>query len=61
MSGKPDYGRIAQLESELGLVEASPKPRLRADKVCLLKGCTGEYDEITAWGSDLVIARLHHH
>ncbi|RPK56243.1 hypothetical protein EES43_24685 [Streptomyces sp. ADI96-02] len=61
MTVKPDYERIAHLERELGLAEAPHKPRLRPDKVCLLKGCTGEYDELTAWGSNLVIARLHHH
>ncbi|MEU2996918.1 hypothetical protein ABZ684_04975 [Streptomyces sp. NPDC006995] len=61
MSGKSDYGRIAHLERELGLVEAPPMPRLRPDKVCLVKGCTGEYEDITTWGSRLAIARRHIH
>lgn len=55
---RPDYGRIAQLERELGL--ASEKPILRPEPVCLIKGCDGPTDEIRSW-SGYLIARLHQH
>lgn len=58
---KPDYERIAQLERDLGLVEEPARRPMRPDKVCLVKGCTGEVDEIYAWGSDIVLARIHRH
>ncbi|MGQ4353145.1 hypothetical protein [Streptomyces drozdowiczii] len=43
------------------LAPSASAPRLRHDRVCLVKGCTGEYEDVTTWGSDLAIARRHHH
>jgi hypothetical protein len=56
---RPDPGRIAILERELGLVLVEPeRPIRRGPKVCLTKDCMGDTTDVHTWGGQLAV-RIH--
>lgn len=60
---QPDYGRIDQLERELGIGDPPPEPErgIREDRtVCLIKSCDGDTTELRTWQGRL-IRRIHEH
>lgn len=56
---RPDYAKIRRLERELGLEE--PQAPIRAEKVCLVKGCSdADIIEHRSW-SGMLLHRVHEH
>lgn len=56
----PDYGRIAQLERELGIGQPPEKPMQTRRGVCLIKNCAGTDTEIRTWSGILVRVQHQH-
>ncbi|MCX5202509.1 hypothetical protein OG897_13755 [Streptomyces sp. NBC_00237] len=55
---RPNYAKILQLERELGMSDEQP---MRAEKVCLVKGCRDEdVLEFRSWTGTLLV-RVHEH